>query len=132
MTEWQKKQLAKQYFHLWMLSSIKCFINWKNWLVSSSKKPCFLQVNIIISIKTFSIFKRLSSLAVETVYGIPAAAFITCTYLAISDMLQVQKHNLLRPQLDYWKKKKPIGRLVIVKFYDVYLDALICSCVYII
>lgn len=62
MTEWQEKQLAEQYFHLWMLSSIKFPIRWKNWLVFSNKKSCFLQVNRTVSIKAFSPFKRLSSL----------------------------------------------------------------------
>lgn len=67
MTEWQEKQLAEQYFHLWMLSAIKFPIRWKNWLVFSSKKSCFLQVNRTVSIKAFSPFKRLSSLAGEAV-----------------------------------------------------------------
>lgn len=38
---WQEEPLAACYFHLWMLSSIKISIKWKNWLVSSSKKLCF-------------------------------------------------------------------------------------------
>lgn len=111
MTEWQKKRLAEQYFFLWMLSSIKFSIKWKDWLISSSKKSCFLQVNRIVSIKAFSAFKRLSSLAGETVYGIPPAAFITCSYLAIRCMLQVQKHILQRPELDSWKRDPKVCQL---------------------
>ena len=107
MTEWQEKQLAEQYFHLWMLSSIKFSIKWKNWLVSSSKKPCVLQVKRIISIKAFSTFKRLSSLAGETVFGIPAAAFIKLACLAVSSVRQIPQRNLQGP---LWTAEKEAKR----------------------
>ena len=118
MTEWQEKQLAEQYFHLWMLSSIKFPIRWKNWLVFSSKKSCFLQVNRTVSIKAFSPFKRLSSLAGEAVYGISAPAFNATSSGASPTKAIV---GLL--------KKKQKGQPVTFEFYDMYFYALICSCV---
>ena len=126
MTEWQEKQLAEQYFHLWMLSSIKFPIRWKNWLVFSSKKSCFLQVNKTVSIKAFSPFKRLSSLAGEAVYGISAPAFNTCNDLAINGMPQVQEHPPTKAIVGPLKKRKK-GQPVTFEFYDVYFYALICS-----
>lgn len=58
--------------------------------------PQAWQQSLVVKRGSFRASKRLSSLAGETVYGIPAAAFIIGTYLAISSMLQVQQHNLQR------------------------------------
>lgn len=124
MTEWQEKQLAEQYFHLWMLSSIKFPIRWKNWLVFSSKKSCFLQANRTVSIKAFSPFKRLSSLAGEAVYGISAPASSKCTDLAIHGLLQVHEHPLQRPLVGLLKERRK-GQPVTFELCDVYFYALI-------
>lgn len=60
----------------------------------------------------------------ETVYGIPVAAFITCTYLAISGMLQVQRVQSGKVIVGLLKNGLK-GQLVTAEFYDVHSYALI-------
>ena len=65
-----------------------------------SVNTAYMKVNRFVSIKAFSGCKRLSSLAGETVHGIPVVAFIIDIYLPNSCMLQFQGHDLKRSKLD--------------------------------